>query len=500
MLKLRKTSSAPGSVNPGAASRRKLLTVLLAVSAIAFVVFRGYMWLHPPPEIPVPKDLDRHQPQLQAYLLQVIAETEAAPRKLESHATLGIAYAANQLWAEAKRCFENARQLAPDEPLANLYVGIATEELGNYQEALRLYQELTSRFSAFPQGYFRVGRLSLQLGALNDAHDAFSRLIELAPKEWRGHAGLGEVALRRGDYAVAAVHLERAIHLDPVAGNAHSLLGLAYRGLGRDEDAEFELARGVNSQTFPMPDAWGETAHEHMRLVQDQIEMANRYSLEGAAERAIAMLATAASYNPTNLALLNGMAVALNRADRPVEAQVVLNQLFTQNDGYLPAIITASLVAQKLGQPNESLAFAQRAVLLSPNSAHSHVALANALLADERDLDAIEALQRASELDPKSAELHLQIGDVLILNLDRPDQALEHYRTAGKLDPTLVSAQIRLARMLIEQGETAQAQQALTRIRKLEPTNPALALLERQLPASDRSPNSEELQTSDNAH
>jgi tetratricopeptide (TPR) repeat protein len=164
----------------------------------------------------------------------------------------------------------------------------------------------------------------------------------------------------------------------------------------------------------------------------------------------------------------------------------VLNQLFTQNDSYLPALITASLVAQALDQPRESLAFAHRAVQLSPDNAHAQVALANVLLSAERDAEALEVLRVASKLDPKNAELHLQIGDVLLLNLNEPGPALEHYRSACDLDPTLVSAQIRLTRMLIELGDVAEARRALAIIRKLEPDNPALPLLEQQLPDTTR--------------
>jgi tetratricopeptide (TPR) repeat protein len=486
MVKLSDPDSAAVSGRRGFGWPRKRLALLLAMVALVFVILKAHSWLYPPPEIPTPADLDQLQPQLRAYLSKLVETTHAAPRDARSHATLGIAYAANQLWQEARGCFENAARLNPNEPLAHLYVGVATEELGNYPEALRLYRELSSRFPEFPQVYFRIGRLSLQLAALDEAQKAFARLTELAPGEWRGHAGLGEVALRRGDYAAAAVHLEKAVALDPQSGNAHSLLGLAYRGLGRHEDAQFELARGVDSQTYPMPDAWGDTAHEHMRLVQDQLEMANRHLTEGATDRAITLLATAATYNPTNLALLNALSIALHRAERPAEAQIVLNQLFTQNDSYLPALITASLVAQALDQPRESLAFAQRAVQLSPDNAHAHVALANVLLSAERDAEALEALRIASTLDPKNADLHLQIGDVLLLNLNEPGPALEHYRTACNLDPTLVSAQIRLTRMLIEQGDAIEARRALTVIRKLDPDNPALPILEQQLPDTTR--------------
>jgi tetratricopeptide (TPR) repeat protein len=160
---------------------------------------------------------------------------------------------------------------------------------------------------------------------------------------------------------------------------------------------------------------------------------------------------------------------------------VVLNQLFKLNEDYLPGVITASLVARDLDQAKEMLAFAARAVYLAPKSAHAHVALANALLAVNRDAEAVDALQTAIQHDPRNAELHVQLGDVLLMNLNRPEEAIDHYQSACKLSPTFVSAYVRLTQMLVERGNTTEAAETLGMIKKLEPNHPALAILKAQI-------------------
>jgi tetratricopeptide (TPR) repeat protein len=429
----------------------------------------------------VPPDLAQLQPQLRAYLMEKIEWVRDAPRQMERHATLGIVYAANLLWREAKGCFENAARLRPTEPLARLYVAISTQELGQPAEALKLYREITFRFPSFPQGFARLGEASLRAGTPDEAEPAFRRLVELAPLEWRGHAGLGEVELRRGNPAAAARHLEQAVQLAPNAGNAHSLLGLAYRGLGRLPEAEFELARGLDTDNYPMPDPWGESARQHMRLIQDQLDVANRYSLSGAHPQALGMLATALSFDPTNLALMNGFAAALNRAGQADKAKAVLDQVLQLDPKNLPAAIASSFAYQSLGLTNEAMAWADKAVAWAPTTAEAHLARANALLAQERDAEALEALSTASWCDPKNPEIHLEIGDVLLRNLSQSDAAFQHYQTACRLRPTLVSAQIRLAQMQIERGELTEAETAVAVVRKLEPNHPALSVLDQRL-------------------
>src|SRR5205823_10801629 len=128
----------------------------------------------------------------------------------------------------------------------------------------------------------------------------------------------------KGLNAEAARWLERAIQLDPSAKSAHHLLGQAYRQLGRSEEAEFEVGLGRNSADFPMPDAWSKTATEHVRLLQDQIQMANDLSNEGQFLKAVEVLAKAFAYHPNNISLMNQLAIALNRSDQPHKARAVL--------------------------------------------------------------------------------------------------------------------------------------------------------------------------------
>jgi len=51
---------------------------------------------------------------------------------------------------------------------------------------------------------------------------------------------LGKVLLKRQDPASATMYLERAEKMDPSNYITHSLLGQAYRSLGRAEDASRE--------------------------------------------------------------------------------------------------------------------------------------------------------------------------------------------------------------------------------------------------------------------
>jgi tetratricopeptide (TPR) repeat protein len=478
--------TAPTNPTP---TPRRSSRVLLAIFAL-LVIFAGVRslsaWMNPPPPIPVPANLEQLQPQLQAYIQEQIDWVRQHPKQTERHATLGMVYAANQLWPEARLAFENAVHLRPEEPLAHLYFAVSTQEAGDQETALELYRQLTRRFPSFPQGFQRLGESALRAGFTDEAATAYGRLIELAPEEWRGHAGLGEVELRRGNHARAADYLEQAVQLDPQATNARSLLGLAYRGFGRTEEAELELRLGLDSQNFPMPDPWGQTAHQHMRLIPDQIEVARAYATHGHHDLAIDKLVEALAYAPTNLPLLNNLAVALDHAGQPENALRVVDKIREINPNELSALITASAVTHALGRADDALDWADRAVALAPKATRPHIARANALLGLRRDEEALDALLDASRCDPRDAEIHIEIGDLLLRNLERPDEAFTHYQQASRLNPTHVGARLRLARMHIERFEFDDARRELDRIRTLDPAHPGLPILEEQIYA--RSP------------
>src|SRR6476469_4191080 len=86
------------------------LVLLLALPVVVLLAL-FVRELTPPPSVPSPKNLDRLDPQLRAYVVEKVAWANAAPREARRHAVLGMVYAANGLWAEARICFQNTADL-----------------------------------------------------------------------------------------------------------------------------------------------------------------------------------------------------------------------------------------------------------------------------------------------------------------------------------------------------------------------------------------------------
>jgi tetratricopeptide (TPR) repeat protein len=461
-------------IKPGLAAE-----ILLAVAVAGFA---AYLALRPSaPEIPQPANLDKLDPQLRDYLQQKIGWTREKPRHSERHSTLGLVYAANGLWNEARLSFENAARLNPREPLAWLYVGLAIQETGDAAAAMNAFRETTLRFPEFAPGFYRLGNALLRAGETAPASSAFERLTALAPREWRGYAGLGEARLRSGQPAEAVKLLEKAVSLDSRARTAHHLLGQAYQALGRKDDAELELALGRNPTDGPMPDTWSGMAAEHIHLLQSEIQMAGELADEGHPREAIEILAKAFVEHPDNVSLMNQLAIILIKSGQPNKAYAVLEQALQKDPRSVPALVTLSFCYEKLEKHDKSLAVAEQAIALAPNIAQPHIAKANTLLAMERDDEALAALDTALRADPQNAGILIQMGDVLWRNLNRLNDAKERYLSARTLDPVSAPLHARLADLQLQLGEITEARATINRLRRIAPELPDLTILDGRL-------------------
>ncbi len=457
----------------------------LALLAVLVVGAGWFAWqkLRPAPDVPVPPDPARLEPQLRAYLGEMAAWTRAGARHPQRQATLGLAYAANNLWPEARLAFSNVTRLNPREPLAWLYYAVAHQELGQTEEALRRLRDVAARFPDFAPGQSRLGEALLRAGQLEEAGRAFSRMIEVAPNEWRGPAGLGEVKLREGAVEEAVRWLEQAVKLDAGARPARYLLGQAYARLGRTNDAQRELALGLDAQHYPMPDAWSQQAPQHMKLVQDQTAMARELVEAGQAWKAIRLLEEALQYNTNSLVILNNLGIAYNQAGQPQKAKPLLERALAVDATYVPALVGLSAAELGLGRPDAALAQALRATELAPRSVQPYLAQANALLALERDTEALAALEQAFQHDPQNAQILTDMGDILLRNLGKDAEALARFRQAVEVAPLSLLAHLKLADAHLLLGNRTAAAAALDNARRLAPDNPNVLALDRALQA-----------------
>ncbi|MGH9201561.1 MAG: tetratricopeptide repeat protein [Vicinamibacterales bacterium] len=71
----------------------------------------------------------------------------------------------------------------------------------------------------------------------------------------------------------------------------------------------------------------------------------------------------------------------------------------------------------------------------------------------------------------------------ILIEGDRPDDALQHFASAARRNPMLAEAVVGIGIVSLQRGRLDEADQALQRAAKLEPGNPRLAKARAQLDA-----------------
>lgn len=472
---------------PPAAARRPVFVVAGLILAL---LAGGAVWAYRRPPllpIPTPANLGTLDPQVRQHLAQIVRRIGEAPRDPEPRADLGLAFAVNGLWSEARVSFLDSLRLGPARPLPLVYAAVALGELGDDTGAIRELRDATRQFPDFAPGWHRLGRALLAAGDPDGARAAFETVTRLAPESWHGWAGIGEACIRAGHATDAIAPLERARQLDPAARSVRHLLGQAYRAAGRTAEADAESAAGKAQSLTPMPDEWSPRALAHMKLVADQIEQADALVARGDPRTAIALLRESLGFHPTNAVVLVSLTRALTADNQAETAWNLLSAALAQRPDEPLLLGVAVEAAAASGRTNEALALADRAVALTPAAAEAQVARANALLGAGRDADAAEALRAAIRLAPSLASLRTQLGDLLRHNLARPDEARALYAEALRLDPLDLGTRFRLADLEVAANHPDEAARQIEGLRALGADPAALReLAERLKPAAPR--------------
>ncbi len=206
------------------------------------------------------KLLDAYAAQSDAGALKSAREAAAlAPESFDAQFTLGRAlYGAGDL-PSAARAFRAAVALRPEDARALFFLATSLEQSGDDAGALAAYRELATRQPQAAEGHLGLGVILVKRGGAESEEGLkeLSRALEINPDLYEARVALGRALVARGRAAEAVEHLRRAAQLAPGNPEPHYQLSIAYRRLGRKEeaDAEAEIVRRIHESRDPLGDA-----------------------------------------------------------------------------------------------------------------------------------------------------------------------------------------------------------------------------------------------------
>ncbi len=148
---------------------------------------------------------------------------------------------------------QKAIELDPRLPLAHFLLG---EYYLYKSEVPKSIQELEQELKLNPGyavTYDRLADAYIRSGRYDDAEKLLQRSFLLDASSTGAYILMGKVQIKKQDYQLATLYLRKAVKMDPNNFISHHLLGEAYRGMGKSEDAERELKAAEQLQSAEHP-------------------------------------------------------------------------------------------------------------------------------------------------------------------------------------------------------------------------------------------------------
>jgi tetratricopeptide (TPR) repeat protein len=170
---------------------------------------------------------------------------QAFPTSSKLWFALGLAYFKSSKNDDARQAFARAIELDPKYAPAYAYLGMTHVELGQYAEAIKLYEQ-----SLQANGKLAVVHYLIANTLLNEQNADAARIeaelkqaVALDPTFAPSHLTLGKLYNRMERWAEAVAQLQQAVALDADLAEAYYQLGRAYGRLKRTAEAQAVLAK-----------------------------------------------------------------------------------------------------------------------------------------------------------------------------------------------------------------------------------------------------------------
>lgn len=148
---------------------------------------------------------------------------------------------------------QKATELEPALPLAHEVLGEIALAGNHLDEAIAEFEKEKAHNPLEGAIYDRLGDTYGRAARYDDAQRSLQEAILLEPNSTGPYILLGKTMLKKGDPIAAVTYLGRAEQMDPANYITHSLLGQAYRAMGRTEDAARETVTAQRLQTASEP-------------------------------------------------------------------------------------------------------------------------------------------------------------------------------------------------------------------------------------------------------
>jgi tetratricopeptide (TPR) repeat protein len=392
--------------------------------------------------------------QARELLLKLLRQS---PNDFEVNELMGLVWAAQGQNQRAGAYLAKAVHLQPESAEARMYLATNLLALGHSHEAEIEFKKAVALDPGNFETNHNLGEFYIQAGDLPAAIPYLHKAAQIDPTAYNNSYDLALAEIKTGHYTRAQKTLKQALRHHNEA-DLHSLLALTNEKTGQYLQAanEYQLAAHLDPSETHIFD-WG-----------------NELLLHHTLEPAVLVFRQGVKLYPQSARLEIGLGIALYSRTHYQQAIDAFCRAIDLNPAdarpyvflgkaYDISPVQAQAVTERFArfvqmQPHNSQALYYYALCLWKGFRNQ---------ANPADLPKIKTLlMRSVAIDPAFADARLQLG-ILDAQLHQYPDAIEQYRQAIKLQPSLADAHYRLAEALVRSGKKDEAQKEFQIFSKL---------------------------------
>ncbi len=377
-------------------------------------------------------------------------------------------------------------QAETENPITLFNQGQDAHEKGDFQTALKFYDEAIKLAPEFPEAEYQRGNALQSLGKIVEAEKAFRRAIELRENWTLPLTSLGALLVDKNDFAEAEKVLTKAIESDEQNFPAYSALTELRLKSKADANILKELLaklQNLTSTTKPKASMWISRAALENALNDKisaktslnralEIEPKNKSALMKRADLALAEDDTATATeilktlsqiapNLTDAKLLQAKIFAsngktheaikiLDTIANPTSEVILLRDKIAagssvnvadlekqlEKDGKDIIILGRLCALLRKENPNKALDYCRRASEVEPSNINHAVGFGAALVQAKRFDDAVSVFRKLLQIAPDNSAAHANLATALF-ELKRFEEAKFEYLWLAKKQPDL---------------------------------------------------------------
>ena len=324
---------------------------------------------------------------------------EQDSQKGEAAYDLGILAYDSGDFSKASGFFEEASRLLASDPNVWNNLGCAYFQLKNQTAAYGAFKKSVAVGAAFYRAYYNLALASVLSGQAEQSIEDAKQALKLSPDDPDAANILGLAYLLNGDYSKASVALIKALKGDSNNAGYLNNLGRAQLGLGHNPEAEKALKKALLFQ----PD-----------LRAAQWNLADLELRKGRSKDALPLYESVSDWDEAegSPVFLYNWGVAYFKSGQPVEALPLWEKSRSLDPHYTQPVFALAESCFESKDYEKALSYARQGESEDPQSPRWARLTGDALSAQGKATEALDAYERAKQLGERDAQLLSKIANL----------------------------------------------------------------------------------------